>query len=61
MRGNRAADQRLCFRYKDSTNLLLLNTRFQAFWSFSVTVQSDLVGNIEDRFSREAAQISRIQ
>ena len=30
LRGNREADQRLCFRYTDSTILSYLNTKFQA-------------------------------
>ena len=30
LRGNREADQRLCFRYTDSTIPLLLNLKFQA-------------------------------
>ena len=30
LRGNREADQRLCFRYLDSTIPLLLNPKFQA-------------------------------
>ena len=30
LRGNREADQRLCFRYIDSTIPLLFNTKFQA-------------------------------
>ena len=34
LRGNREADQRLCFRYSDSTICLLLNPKFQASSSF---------------------------
>ena len=30
LRGNREADQRLYFRYMDSTNLYFLNPKFQA-------------------------------
>ena len=30
LRGNRKADQRLCFRYKDSQSLYFLNLKFQA-------------------------------
>ena len=38
LRGNLEADQRLCFRYSDSTVPLLLIS----FWLFSVTVQAGL-------------------
>ena len=34
LRGNREADQRLCFRYSDSTIPLLLKPKFQASSSF---------------------------
>ena len=34
LRSNREADQRLCFRYSDSTVPLLLNPKFQASSSF---------------------------
>ena len=34
LRGNREADQRLCFRYSDSTIPLLLKSKFQASSSF---------------------------
>ena len=34
LRGNREADQRLCFRYSDSTIPLLLNPKFQDSSSF---------------------------
>ena len=34
LRGNREADQRLCFRYSDSTVPLLLNPKFQDSSSF---------------------------
>ena len=30
LRGNREADQRLCFRYTDSKSLYFLNSKFQA-------------------------------
>ena len=45
LRGNHEANQRLCFRYTDSTIPNYLNPKFQArlVW--------DLVGNPEDRFS----------
>ena len=57
------ADQRLCFRYTDSTISLLPKSEISSFWPFSETVQterqltSDLVGNPEDRFSRVMAHI----
>ena len=42
LRGNREADQRLCFRYSDSTLPLLLKTEISSFYPASVTVQHDL-------------------
>ena len=42
LRGNREADQPLCFRYSDSTIPLLLKSEFSSFWLFSVLVQADL-------------------
>ena len=42
LRGNREADQRLCFRYTDSTLLLLLKSEISSFLPASVTVQPDL-------------------
>ena len=41
-KGNREADQRLCFRYTDSTVPLLLKSEISRFWLFSVTVQVGL-------------------
>ena len=38
------ADQRLCFRYTDSTISLLLKYQISSFLPASVTVQSDFVG-----------------
>ena len=38
----READQRLCFRYSDSTIPLLPKSEISSFWLFSVTVQVDL-------------------
>ena len=40
--GNRKADQRLCFRYTDSTLPLLLKYEILSFYPASVTVQPDL-------------------
>ena len=42
LRGNREADQRLCFRYSDSTIPLLLKSEISSFWLFSVLVQAGL-------------------
>ena len=39
---NREADQRLCFRYSDSTILLLLKSEIPSFLLFSVLVQVGL-------------------
>ena len=41
-RGDREADQRLCFRYSDSTIPPLLKCEISSFWLFSVTVQVGL-------------------
>ena len=53
---NKEADQLLCFCYVDSTVPLLLSfkplTIFCTAWFVS-----NLVGNMEDRFSHEAAHI----
>ena len=42
LRGDREADQRLCFRYTDSTFPPLLIPKFSRFWVSSVTVQAGL-------------------
>ena len=42
LHGNREADQRLCFRYSDSTIPLLLKSEISSFQHASVTVQPDL-------------------
>ena len=42
LRGNREADQRLCFRYSDSTIPLLLKSENSILSPSSVTVQPDL-------------------
>ena len=51
LHGNREADQRLCFRYSDSTFPLL--SKFQASNSFLCLYRSVCVGLV--RFSHEAA------
>ena len=40
--GNRTADQRLCFRYTDSTMTLLSKSKISSLQSFSVLVQPGL-------------------
>ena len=42
LRGNREADQRLCFRYTDSTIPLLSKSEISNLYSFSVVVQPGL-------------------
>ena len=42
LRGNREADQRLCFRYSDSTIPPLLNSKISSFYLASETVQAGL-------------------
>ena len=42
LRGNREADQRLCFRFSDSTISLLLKSEISSFSLFSVLVQVGL-------------------
>ena len=42
LRGCREADQRLCFRYSDSTMPLLLKSKISSFYLFSVLVQAAL-------------------
>ena len=52
--GNRTADQRLCFRYTDSTIPLLPKSKISS--GCKARFMSDLVGNPEDRFCLDAAQ-----
>ena len=42
LRGNREVDQRLCFRYTDSTLPLLFKSEISSFQPASVTLQPDL-------------------
>ena len=42
LRGNREADQRLCFRYSDSTVPLLPKSEISSFYLFPVLVQAGL-------------------
>ena len=56
--GNREADQRLCFRYTDSTIPLLSIRNFKLlaiFCGCTAWFVSDLVENPEDRFSQNEA------
>ena len=61
LRGNREADQRLCFRYSDSKIPILLYIRtfkpLAIFCGCTARFVSDLVGNSEERFSHNEAQI----
>ena len=55
LRGDREADQRLCFRYSDST---IQNFKPLAILDdCAARFVSDLVGNPEDRFSQNEAHI----
>ena len=54
-----AADQRLCFRYTDSTTPLLPKSEISGLWPSSVAVQPGLCrtwSEPEDRFSHNEAQ-----
>ena len=42
LRGNREADQRLCFRYIDSTIPLLSKSEISSLYPYSVAAQPDL-------------------
>ena len=42
LRGNHEADQRLCFRYTDSTIPLLPKSEISSIWPSSVAVQDGL-------------------
>ena len=57
---DREADQRLCFRYTESTIPLLPILNFKPlaiFCGCTVRFVSDLVGNPEDRFSHNDAHM----
>ena len=64
LHGNREADQRLCFRYKDSTISLLPKYEISSLQPSSVAVQPDfmwdLVGIPEHRFSHNETQIKSV-
>ena len=59
--GNREADQRLCFRYINSTIPFLSKSEIfkplAIFCGCAARFVSDLVGNPEDRFSHNEAHI----
>ena len=63
LRGNREADQCLCFRQMDSAIPLLPTVYIRnfkplvIFCSCTARFVSDLVGNPEDRFSHNEAQL----
>ena len=44
LRGNREADQRVCFRYTDSTMPLLPKSEISSLYPFSVAVEPGLCG-----------------
>ena len=64
LRGNREADQRLCFRYTDSTIPFL--SKSEIFKPLAILCDStarlvlDQVGNPEDRFSHNEAHLYSI-
>ena len=58
LRGNREADQRLCFRYTDSTILYFLNFKhLDILCNCTVRFVLDQVRNPEDRFSHNEADM----
>ena len=60
LRSNCEADQRLCFRYMDSTIPLYLNPKFQASSTFLCLYRSVCVGPFQKPhcwFSHEAANM----
>ena len=60
--GYRKADQRLCFRYKDSAIPLLSKSEISSLWPSSVAVQPGLCQTRSETrtlVSRDAAQIKR--
>ena len=60
LRGNREADQRLCFRYIDSTIPLLPKSEISSLQLSCVAVQPGCVGpdrNPEDRFSHNLTRL----
>ena len=64
LRGNREADQRLCFPYADSTMPLLPTSEISSLQPSSIGIQPGLCGtlpeNPEDRFSHNEARYTFI-
>ena len=56
LHSNCTAEQRLCFRFIDSTNPLLYKAK-AIICGFTAQFVSDLVGNSKDRFSRDIPHI----
>ena len=48
LRGNREADQRLCFRYTDSTISLLPKSEISSLWPSVVAVQPGLCRTLSE-------------
>ena len=65
LRGNREADQRLCFRYTDSTLPLLLKSEISSFLLFPVLVQVGLCRTCSETtllvFPRGGSYVKAIQ
>ena len=62
LRSNREADQRLCFRYTDSTiSLYFLNFMPLVICGCTARFMSDQVGNPENRFSHKEAHIHQVE
>ena len=64
LRGDREADQRLCFRYTDSTILLLSKSKISSLLPSSVTVQPDLCQTCSETtllvFQRDGSYITHL-
>ena len=58
LRDNHEADQRLCFRYKDSTIPLLSNYEISSLCGCRAWFVWDLVENPEDWFSHDEAHMA---
>ena len=66
LRGKCEADQRLCFRYTDSTipRIFKCEISFKPlaiFCGCTARFVSDLVGNTEDRFSHDEAHMVKLE
>ena len=62
--GNRKADQRLCFRYTDSTIPPLYKSEISSLWPFSVAVQPGLCQTRSETrmlvFSQRGSNVNQI-